>query len=417
MKMDLKGYALLLLICWLPALASAQVKAAATDKRWWKESVIYQIYMPSFADSNGDGFGDLKGITGKLDYLQNLGIKAVLLSPFLQSPRVDNGYDVSSYYEIDIGYGKLDDFKNYLAAAHKRGIKVIMDLPLNQTSIESAWFQESRKSLDNPYRDYYIWKDRPNNWESFYGGSAWQKDSITNQYYLHKFDSRMPDLNWANPKVAEEIYKVLRFWLGLGVDGFRLDAINFLTTDGIIHDNPLRGGAQQHYYDINQPHVKDAIKKIKSVANEFSDRFILGEVGSEKIESIKDYEFPELLDVGFQYNLAPNAPFSAERLFNELRATGETIHSFPALFYGSANIPRLMDRLAGGDKERAAALAALMLTAKGLPLIYYGEEIGMQNIVPETMEELQDVQGKTHYQLALKKRKAPSEAFAEAKAI
>ncbi|MEO5890592.1 MAG: alpha-glucosidase [Ferruginibacter sp.] len=401
-------------LCTCALFSSTVVKSQGADKKWWKESVFYEIYMPSYIDGNGDGYGDFKGMTSKLDYLQSLGVKGVWLTPFLQSPKVDNGYDVSSYYDIDATYGNIDDFKNYLAAAHKRGIKVIMDLVLNHTSTEAKWFRESRTSKDNPYRDYYIWKDRPNNWQSFFGGSAWALDSVTNQYYYHKFDTKMADLNWANPKVVEEIEGVLRYWLNLGVDGFRLDVINFLNTDGIIHDNPAPGGVQQHFYDINQKGVKEAIKKIRLVVNGYNDRFIVGEIGSDKIDVIKQYESPQLLDAVFNFNLGSIAKFSAERIFNEMRSMGENMQSFPTLFFGSHDMPRLIDRLAEGNVEKAEALAALMLTAKGIPFIYYGEEIGMHNIEAQKIEEMVDIQGRTHYQLAIKKGKSPAEALTEA---
>ncbi len=397
--------ALLIISC------SGSFKETVISKNWWKESVFYEIYMPSYADSNGDGYGDFKGMTSKLDYLQTLGVKGIWLTPFLQSPKVDNGYDVASYYDIDSTYGNTDDFKNYLSAAHKRGIKVIMDMVLNHTSTNCTWFQESGKSINNPYRNYYIWKDKPNNWESFFGGTAWQMDMLTNQYYYHKFDTRMADLNWANPKVVQEIQNVLRYWLNLGVDGFRLDVINFLTTDGITADNPMKDGQQQHLNDINQTGVKAAMKKIKSVVNEYEDRFIVGEIGSDKIEVLKQYQSPNLLDVVFNFNFGSIAHFSGQRIFDELQSMEKNMYNYPTLFFGSHDMPRMIDRLADGNTDRATALAALMLTAKGVPFIYYGEEIGMQNIIAHDIKEMVDIQGRTHYQLALAAGKTPAEAL------
>ncbi len=380
---------------------------------WWKETVFYQIYMPSYADSNGDGYGDFKGMTGKLDYLQSLGVKGIWLTPFLQSPKVDNGYDVASYYDIDSTYGSTADFKKYLSEAHKRGIKVIMDMVLNHTSTESKWFKESRKSVNNPYRNFYIWKDKPNNWQSFFGGGAWQKDTVTNQYYYHKFDTRMADLNWGNPKVVGEIQNVLRYWLNLGVDGFRLDVINFLTTDGITSDNPVKDGVQQHLNDIDQPGVKAAMKKIKAVVNEYTNRFIVGEIGSDKIEVLKQYQSPELLDVVFNFNFGSIPKFSAQKIFDELQSMEHNMHGYPTLFFGSHDMPRMIDRLAGGNPGKAIALAALILTAKGVPFIYYGEEIGMHNIKADRIEEMVDIQGRTHYQLAVAAGKDAVAALAE----
>ncbi len=412
MKKGLEFPALLLCLCLFIDCAVGQ-KDNGTVKNWWKESVFYEIYMPSYADSNGDGYGDFKGMTQKLDYLQSLGVKGIWLTPFLKSPKVDNGYDVASYYDIDPGYGSMEDFKNYLVVAHSKGIKVIMDMVLNHSSTECKWFQESRKSKDNPYRNYYLWKDKPNNWESFFGGTAWEKDSLTNQYYYHKFDKRMADLNWSNPKLVEEIQKVLRFWLDLGVDGFRLDVINFLTTNGITADNPIKDGNQEHLNDINQVGVKEAMRKIKMVVNEYKDRFIVGEIGSDKIELLKQYQSPDLLDVVFNFNFGSIDKFSGQRIFDELQSMEKNMSSYPTLFFGSHDMPRMMDRLAAGNKDRAEALAALMLTAKGVPFIYYGEEIGMHNITAKSQDEIKDIQGRTNYQLALNAGKDAAAALIE----
>ncbi len=392
---------------------SAQSRQEAFKTQWWKECAFYQIYMPSFKDSDGNGYSDFKGMTSKLDYLQSLGIKGIWLTPFLQSPKVDNGYDIADYYRIDPVYGSLDDFRLFLDEAHRHGIKVIMDMVINHTSTDYSWFRESRKSNDNPYRDYYIWRDKPNNWESFFGGTAWQKDTLTNQYYYHKFDERMADLNWSNPKVAEEIQKVLRFWLNQGIDGFRFDVINFLTTDGIQADNPVKNGSQDHLYDISQPGVKNAMKIIKSTVSEYKDRFVVGEIGSDKLEILSLYQSPELMDVVFNFNFGSIPEFSVERIFSELQKMEKSMNDYPTFFFGSHDMPRLMDRLAGGDPSRAKALAALMLTAKGVPFIYYGEEIGMRNITALTIAEMADIQGKTHYQMAIQAGKTPDEALFE----
>lgn len=403
--------AIIFLISVITFFCSCGLKEKNINKKWWKEAVFYQIYMPSYADSNGDGYGDFKGMTQKLDYLQGIGVKGIWLTPFLTSPKVDNGYDITNYYEIDPTYGTKADFDIFLKEAHKRGIKVIMDMVLNHTSTDCKWFQESKKSVDNPYRDYYIWKDKPNNWESFFGGTAWQKDSLTNQYYYHKFDKRMADLNWSNPKVVSEVEKVLRFWLDCGVDGFRLDVINFLTTDGITTDNPMKDGVQEHLNDINQSGVSAAMKKIKSIVNEYDNRFVVGEIGSDKIEVLKQYQSPELLDVVFNFNFGSIDKFSGQRIFDELESMEKNMSNYPTLFFGSHDMPRMIDRLADGNPDKAVALAALILTAKGVPFIYYGEEIGMRNITAQSIEEMVDIQGRTHYQLALDKGKNPDEAL------
>jgi trehalose-6-phosphate hydrolase len=395
-------------------IASAQAGQLSTGKvSWWKESVFYQVYMPSFQDSDGNGYSDFPGMTSRLDYLDSLGIKGIWLTPFLQSPKVDNGYDVEDYYAIDPVYGKLDDFRTFLSEAHKRGIRVIMDMVVNHTSTECNWFRESRKSKDNPYRDYYIWEDQPNNWESFFGGNAWELDSLTHQYYYHKFDVRMADLNWSNPSVVSEIQKVLRYWLDLGVDGFRFDVINFLTTEVVLVDNPIKNGKQEHLFDIDQPGVKAAMRLIKSTIIEYENRLVVGEIGSDKIEVLSQYQAPDMMDVVFNFNFGSIPEFSVERIFKELNSMDQNMADYPTLFFGSHDMPRLMDRLAGGYPERARALAALMLTAKGVPFIYYGEEIGMQNITAASFNEIADIQGKTHYQLALQNGKSPAKALLE----
>lgn len=357
--------------------------------------------MPSFCDSDGDGYSDFRGMTGKLDYLQSLGIKGIWLTPFLRSPKVDNGYDVASYMDIDQQYGDMDDFRTFLDGAHQRGMKVIIDMVFNHTSTDHAWFQESRKSIDNPYRDYYVWRDEPNNWESFFGGPAWEKDNLTNQYYYHKFDIRMADLNWSNPNVKNEIQDVIRYWLNKGVDGFRLDVINFLTTDQDWTDNPIEEGKQIHVHDIDQHGVKDAMRWIKSTMQEFDQRFVVGEIGSDKLEVLHQYQAVDLMDVVFNFNFGSIDAFSAERIFLEIEKMDSVMRDYPTLFFGSHDMPRMIDRLADGDPDKACALAALMLTAKGVPFIYYGEEIGMQNIHASDADEIIDIQGRTQYSIAL----------------
>jgi len=399
----------LLFLAWLTA--TSLTVHSETSSPWWKEVVFYQIYMPSFQDSDGNGMSDFKGMTSRLDYLQSLGIKGIWLTPFLKSPKVDNGYDVADYRQIDPAYGTIEDFRHFLDEAHRRGIRVIMDMVVNHTSTDCPWFQESRKSKDNPYRDYYIWRDKPNNWESYFGGSTWQLDTLTNQYYYHKFAVRMADLNWSNSGVIIEIHNVLRFWLDLGIDGFRFDVINFLTTDSLMTDNPVKEGKQVHRYDIDRPGVKNAIRLLKSILNKYPDKFEVGEIGSDKIGILKQYQAPDLLDVVFNFNFGSIPAFSVERLFSELQSMEKNMPGYPTLFFGSHDNPRLMNRLAGGDPKRALALAALMLTAKGVPFIYYGEEIGMENIKADTYEEVADIQGQTFYQLAIKEGKTPSQAL------
>lgn len=405
----LKSLIVILLIFSLSC--SKEKNYSVGNTSWWKETVFYEIYMPSYKDSNGDGYSDFRGLTSTLDYINDLGIKGIWLTPFLESPKVDNGYDVSNYYTVDTTYGTLDDFKVFIDEAHKRNIKIIMDLVVNHTSTDAMWFQESRKSKDNPYRDYYIWTDSTNNWESFFGGSAWEKDSLTEQYYYHQFDVKMADLNWGNPKVVHEIQDVIRFWLNLGVDGFRLDVINFLTTDGMTKDNPYKDGTQVHLFDKDQAGVKDAMRAIKATVNEYENRFVIGEIGSDKIEELKVYQANDLLDVVFNFNFGSIGHFSAQKIHTELVSMETNMQNYPTLFFGSHDMPRLMNRLAEDNPERAEALAALILTAKGVPFVYYGEELGMKNIEANTIEEMKDVQGRIQYTLALKKGIAEKEAL------
>jgi trehalose-6-phosphate hydrolase len=399
----------LVFLAWL--LATSLMVHSETTASWWKSVVFYQIYMPSFQDSDGNGMSDFKGMTSRLDYLQSLGIKGVWLTPFLKSPKVDNGYDVADYRQIDPVYGTIGDFQHFLDEAHQRGIRVIMDMVVNHTSTDCSWFQESRKSKDNPYRDYYIWRDKPNNWESYFGGSTWQLDTLTNQYYYHKFAVQMADLNWANPGVVIEINNILKFWLDLGIDGFRFDVINFLTTDSLMKDNPVKDGKQVHWYDIDRPGVKKMLRQLKSTISKYPDKFEVGEVGSDKIGILRQYQAPDLLDVVFNFNFGSIPSFSVDRLFSELQSMEKNMPGYPTLFFGSHDNPRLMNRLAGGDPQRALALAALTLTAKGVPFIYYGEEIGMENIEAATYEEIVDIQGQNFYHLAIQSEKKPQEAL------
>lgn len=407
MKFSVLSYRVLLIFF----IAQTALQAQKTEENWWKESVFYQIYMPSFQDSNGDGYSDFNGITSRLDYLEALGIKGIWLTPFFKSPKVDNGYDIADYTQIDPTYGSMIDFKIFLTEAHSREIKVIIDMVLNHCSTDHYWFQEARKSKDNPYRDYFIWRDEPNNWESFFGGSAWEYDSLTDQYYYHKFDRRMVDFNWQNPVVVEEMQQVLRFWLDLGVDGFRLDVINFLTTDGVLADNPIENGEHQHLYDIDQPGLKAALKTLRNTVDEYPNRFLVGEVGSDKLDILSQYQSPEMMDVVFNFNFGSIPEFDAARIFEEIQQMENQMPAYPTLFFGSHDNPRLMSRLADENPKCALALAALMLTARGVPFIYYGEEIGMQNILAETPEQIVDIQGKTQFALARAKGQTEAEAL------
>ncbi|MBG9587234.1 alpha-glucosidase [Cytobacillus firmus] len=384
--------------------------------KWWKHSAFYEIYMPSFKDANGDGVGDFAGITSKLDYLKDLGVDGLWLTPFYPSPKVDNGYDISDYYAIDPTYGTMEDFKNFISEAHQRNIRVIIDLVLNHTSSEHQWFQESKSSRNHPKRDWYIWRDEPNNWESFFSGSAWEYDEATGQYYYHAFAKEQVDLNWANPEVQKAMSDVMKFWLEKGVDGFRLDVINFLKVKDTLQDNPYdhEKNEQIHLFDKDQEGILSAIKDIAETVHQYPDKFLVGEVGSEDIEILKRYSGTGKLDVSFNFNIGSISEFDAEKLFSRLVETEEAYESvqMPTLFFSSHDMSRHISRF-GGDEERAKLIAALMLTAKGVPFIYQGDEIGMQDWIADDISVMMDVQGRLAFEEAIK-AKTKEEALAVA---
>ncbi|WP_260845445.1 alpha-glucosidase [Paenibacillus sp. Y412MC10] len=402
-------------------------KTVAAETPWWKNSVFYEIYMPSFCDGNGDGTGDFQGLTSKLDYLRDLGIGGIWLTPFYPSPRVDNGYDISDYYGVDPVFGTLDDFDHFVREAHRRGIRVIADLVLNHTSAEHPWFMESRASRTSPKRDWYIWKDAvdggtPNHWESFFGGTAWEWDEATGQYYYHAFAKEQVDLNWANPEVREAMKEVMSFWLGRGIDGFRLDVINFLKVSGQFKENPVTAdGEQDHRFDQNQEGIVEAIRDIcEFVRSQNKDVFMVGEVGSEDMEVLRRYSGGDLLDVVFNFNLGSRKELKVHEMFTEL-VRMEELHrpeQVPTIFFSSHDMPRHYSRFSSGDDSvdlcTAKLIAALMLTAKGVPFIYYGDEIGMRDFVPADIGQMRDIQGLTAYRMAKESGMPEADALAAA---
>jgi trehalose-6-phosphate hydrolase len=352
-------------------------------KNWWKEAVFYELYIPSFNDSNGDGKGDFKGIIEKLDYLKRLGITGIWLTPFYQSPKIDNGYDISDYYSVDSDYGTMADFEEFL-------------------------------SKDNPYRDYYIWKEKPNNWESFFSGSAWEWDRATNEYYYHKFAVEQVDLNWTNPKVRKEANKIMEFWLDKGIDGFRLDVINFMTCEGITEDNPMdEKGEQDHKFDIDQSGILDAIGGINKCVKSYGDKFLVGEIGSEDLDVLKKYCGEDLLDVVFNFNLGSKEKFDSKGFYDEIEKMDRDLNGYPTIFFGSHDMPRHMSRFGESDRDvdRAKAIATFILTTKGVPFLYYGDEIGMTNLTAKSMDEINDIQGRTNYETEIKKGRSHEEAL------
>ena len=279
-------------------------------KTWWKESVVYQIYPKSFKDSNGDGIGDIRGIIEKLDYLKELGVNVLWISPMLESPQDDNGYDISDYRKIYKDYGTMEDYETLLAEAHKRGIKILMDLVVNHTSDEHSWFVESRKSKDNPYRDYYIWRNpvngkEPNNWGGVFGGSAWEYDAQTDMYYLHLFSKKQPDLNWENDKVRREVYDMMNFWCEKGIDGFRMDVISMISKDQTFPDGETHGGLYGDFgpYSVHGPRVHEYLQEMNREVLSKYDVMTVGETSGVTIEEAQKYagDDREELNMVFQF--------------------------------------------------------------------------------------------------------------------
>ncbi len=378
---------------------------------WWQRATIYQIYPRSFKDTNGDGIGDLNGILEKLDYLEELGIQAIWLSPFYPSPMADFGYDVSDYCDVDPLFGDLATFDALLDAAHLRSIKVIIDWVPNHTSDQHPWFIEARSGRDNPKRDWYIWRDpkpdgsEPNNWGSLFGGPAWTLDRLTGQYYLHQFVKEQPELNWRNPGLRAAMLDTLRFWLKRGVDGFRMDVVGLIIKDKQLRDNPPDPGAsadlpandlfgrQLHVYNDDQDEVHAVIREIRKVLDEFDDRCGIGELFGELPRWVRYYgERGDELQLPFNFRLIYK-PWQAGAIRRSVDKMEAALPDFawPNYVLGNHDQPRLASRLGGQPQARLAAM--LLLTLRGTPTLYYGDELGLENgIIPP--EKIQDPVGK-----------------------
>ena len=367
----------------------------ASRAPWWQGAVIYQIYPRSFLDSNGDGIGDLPGILSRLDYLVSLGIDALWLSPIFSSPQADFGYDVSDYRAIDPRFGSMDDFRALLDAAHERGLRLILDLVLNHTSVDHPWFRESRSSRDNPKADWYLWADGrpghpPNNWLSYFGGSAWEWDQARGQYYLHLFAREQPDLNWRNPEVERALFDVARFWLELGVDGFRLDVVNFLCKDALWRDEPSRRRQRspveyRNWYGVfrrDRPETLLVVERLRRLADEYAGRVIIGEVSTDYgVPQYLEYSKPGRLHLVFNFAFK-NTPHYDVHAFHDGVARVEEIYgelAWPCYVLGNHDTARLITRFGEGqaDVRRARVLAAMLLTLRGTAVLYQGDEIGM----------------------------------------
>jgi alpha-glucosidase len=362
---------------------------------WWRGAVIYQIYPRSFQDSDGDGVGDLRGVIQRLDYLADLGVDALWLSPIFPSPGKDFGYDVSDYRGVDPIFGTLADFDELLAQAHARGLRVILDQVLNHTSDQHPWFLESRGSRDGAKADWYVWVDGqpdrpPNNWLSYFGGSAWQWDETRRQHYLHLFLREQPDLNWRNPDVRRALHEVLCFWLERGVDGFRLDVVNLYFKDELLRDNPRRRDASSpipfrnfhRLYNHDRPETLLAVEELRRLVDRYDDRVTIGEVSSPQgVAQYFEYTKPGRLDLAFNFEFKSTPAYSARGFFAQVQRCEATYGelAWPSYVLGNHDTPRFVSRFGDGEHDagRARVLAALLLTLRGTPFIYYGEELGM----------------------------------------
>ena len=404
------------------AVAAQQAALSRVEKRqaprsaedpWWKHAVICEIYPRSFQDSNGDGVGDINGITSRLDYLHDLGIGAIWITPMYPSPLIDFGYDVADYTAIDPLYGTLADFDRLVSEAKKKNIRVIMDLVPNHTSDQHPWFKESRSSRTNRKRDWYIWRDGkapgepPNNWQSWFGHSAWKLDPTTDQYYYHHFYTEQPDLNWRNPEVRKAMYDAMRFWLDRGVAGFRLDAVSRLFEDPDLHDDPILPGKNAygdpnivHKYTDNLPEVHEVLREMRRVVDAYpGNPVLISEADEPNItELTKMYgKKNDEVQLPMDFQIADVNKLSApdfRRLLEEVDRNAA--HGQPNFFFSNHDQPRQWDRYGDGvhNDQIAKLMAALLLTARATPLMYYGEEIGMRTTVPVRKEEVQDPIGK-----------------------
>ncbi|HXM99085.1 MAG TPA: alpha-glucosidase [Candidatus Dormibacteraeota bacterium] len=410
-------------LCLAASSAAAQQAAAPAEKirhvahksqdPWWKHAVIYEIYPRSFQDSNGDGVGDINGITSRLDYIRDLGIDAIWISPMYPSPLIDFGYDVADYTAIDPLYGKMADFDRLVSEGKKRHIRVIMDLVPNHTSEQHPWFKESRSSKTNPKRDWYIWRDGkpngepPNNWQSWFGHSAWKLDPATNQYYYHHFYTEQPDLNWRNPEVRKAMYDAMRFWLDRGVAGFRIDAVSRLFEDPNLHDDPILPGKNaygdpniQHKYTDNLPEVHEVLREMRSIVDKYpGNPVLISEADEPNIaELTKMYgKHNDEIQLPMDFQIGDVNKLSAPEFRKLLEEVDRnSAGGQPNYFFSNHDQPRQWDRYGDGahNDQIAKLMAALLLTTRATPLMYYGEEIGMRTTTPSRVEDVQDPIGK-----------------------
>ena len=388
------------------------------EKRWWKESVVYQIYPRSFCDSNGDGIGDLNGITGKLDYLKELGIDVIWLSPVYKSPNDDNGYDISDYQAIMDEFGTMEDFDRMLATAHEKGIKIMMDLVVNHTSDEHKWFIESRKSTDNPYRDYYIWRPAkedgslPNNWGSCFSGPAWEYDKTTDMYFLHLFSKKQPDLNWDNPAVRQDVFDMMNWWLKKGVDGFRMDVISLISKEpGLPDKEPGINGYATFNVSANGPHVHEYLQEMRQKALNNADTITVGECSGVTLEEAKKYARSDEKELNMVFQFEHMDVDSDEKAGKwttrkmDLRNLKKILTrwqkglqdiAWNSLYWENHDQPRSVSRF-GNDSDEYREISAKMIATcihmmQGTPYVYQGEELGMTNCPFNTLDNFRDLE-------------------------
>lgn len=392
------------------------------EKAWWKEAVVYQIYPRSFMDSNGDGIGDLNGITEKMGYLEKLGIDVIWLSPVYESPNDDNGYDISNYQGIMKDFGTMEDFDRMLASAHAHGIKIVMDLVVNHTSDEHPWFVESRKSRENPYRDYYFWREgkdgkEPNNWGSCFSGSAWQYDEETQMYYLHLFSKKQPDLNWDNPAVREEVFSMMDWWCQKGIDGFRMDVISMISKVPGLPDGKAGDSGRGDFgpYVCNGPHVHEYLQEMNQKVLSKYDLLTVGECSGVTVEEARKYasldgselsmvfQFEHMDLDGGETSKWCDRKIDLVELKKVLSKWQVSLEgkAWNSLYWCNHDQPRMLSRL-GNDSPEYRELSGKMLATclhmmQGTPYVYQGEELGMTNVPFETMEDFRDIESINAY--------------------
>jgi alpha-glucosidase len=406
-----RAASLVMSMCVALSFSMAQEKPVdAEGHAWWQHAVVYEVYPRSFADSNGDGIGDLKGIESKLDYLKQLGVDAIWITPCYPSPQIDFGYDVSDYESIDPMYGTLEDFDHLARAAKKKHIRIIMDFVLNHTSDQHPWFLDSKSSRTSANRDWYIWRDGkgdgepPNNWISGFGGSTWKFDPTTGQYYYHYFATAQPDLNWHNSAVEKAMFDVTQFWYKHGVSGFRLDAVDLLFEDPDLHDNPVLPGLNElgdqktdEKYNDKLPENHDVLRRLRSVADE-SDAVLIGETYTESAAELKEYYGArnDEIQLHMDFMFCAIDKLSAAE-FRKQIALAESTGGWPTYVIGNHDMARSLMRYGDGthNDQIAKLMAGLYLTLRGTPIMYYGEEIGMENNNPTQKEDVKDPMGIT----------------------